>query len=143
MQGIKFVALSGAGWLLDLAAFSIAVAVLGAPAGLAAFISATFGAMAVYWFARSLVFGRRERGFSPDVLVYLGYTLGSIVFWSACIHALSDLLHVGLFEAYPFAAIAAKLMVTPLSLAFNFLIASVLARRPAREPRSSKVSQFS
>jgi putative flippase GtrA len=126
-QGTLFVMLSGAGWLLDLFAFGALVTIGGVGAGLANVISASLGAMTVYAVARAGIFlsPRTDRS---DVLAYLLYTVASILVWAYCIDALAGVLgQQPALEQQGYAALAAKIIVTPMSLITNFVVARFLA----------------
>ena len=129
MSAVLFVLLSGAGWVFDMALFWAGVSLLGLPPGIANVISATVAAMTVYAVSRSLVFGTSAR---PDrsFIAYFAYVEINIVLFSAAIQLLAGLIAGRQFVADPdLAALVAKVIVTPFSLACNFLVARWLSRR--------------
>lgn len=131
-MALGFASLSGAGWLFDMALFSVLVSVAGFAPALANFISASIAALSVFLLSRSAVFGNRGGGARP-ALVYLGYTWAMIVVWSFAIASLAGLLATpaddgnALVGEPSMAAIVAKVIVTPFSLALNFLVARFLS----------------
>jgi putative flippase GtrA len=124
-----FVALSGLGWLFDLALFWALAGGLSFAPGLANLASATAAAMAVYALSSWLVFGARtpaKQGFA----VYFLYTEANIMLFAAIIQGAAALIvGLDLMESLALAGLVAKVAVTPLSLGCNFFVARYLATR--------------
>jgi putative flippase GtrA len=131
-RALGFVLFSGLGWCLDMCVFFGLVHALALPSGLANLISATTAAMAVFVVSRVLLFDRARRSVKP-ILGYFFYSEVNILLSAAVIEAIS--LHLS--SAYTLrsttAAIAAKIMVTPLSLACNFFVTRWISGKRADE----------
>lgn len=122
---VLFVAISGCGWLLDFALFSLAVGLAHWPPGVANLVSATVAALSVFLVSRRLVFRRNDRDWRA-VGLYLAYTEANIVFWSLAIQLVSGTF-VTWALAPSMAAMLAKIVVTPLSLTANFFVTRLLS----------------
>lgn len=128
-QALKFIALSGAGWLLDMALFAASVAWLHVPEGVANFCSATIAAMTVFFVSQKVVFDLERRPLG-GALIYWIYTEANIVVWSILISLLAGMIaQLALLPDPAGPAIIAKLIVTPFSLALNFVVAKHLSRK--------------
>lgn len=131
-RALGFVLFSGFGWCLDMCLFFGLVHALALPPGLANLVSATTAAMAVFVVSRVLLFDGARRGVKP-ILGYFFYTEVNILLSAAAIEAIA--LHLS--SAYTLqsttAAIAAKILVTPLSLACNFFVTRWISGNKADE----------
>lgn len=125
---LLFAGLSGGGWLLDMLLLWLGVSQLGLPAGVASFMSATVAAMSVYVISRSVVFGSAAR-LDRSALAYLAYTAANIVVWAIAIQLLADALVAYFGLRTVDAALWAKIAVTPLSLAMNYVASRLLSPR--------------
>ena len=128
MKAFFYIGLAGCGWLLDLALFWSLVSAGTAP-GLANLVSASIAAMTVYLLAQRLLF--LPAVFSwRRFLTYLAYTEANIVLWALAIQSLSSFLwHNGILDNQHAASVLAKVLVTPLSMAGNFVVTRILSGR--------------
>jgi len=127
MKALVYVGFAGSGWVLDMALFWCLVSAGLAP-GLANLVSASIAAMTVYWAAQRFLFGATTFS-GRRFLTYLAYTEANIVFWAFVIQLLAGFLwDKGWLPAETSAALAAKVLVTPLSLASNYLVTRFLAQ---------------
>ena len=125
---VRFVILSGIGWLADTTVLLFAVSG-GLPTGIAAVLGALTGSAFAFTTSRSLVFGGRgQRGYWVKLAVYLGYSLLLALLIGASVAVLAGYvasiaaqwrLDLGVGVA-PFVA---KIIVTPLALLLNYLVA--------------------
>lgn len=126
----RFVLLSGMGWLLDLGVYMASIRV-GASIFAAALLGATCGASLAFLTASRFVFQAPHQRLAFKLTLYLGYTACLIVCAATLIDATADLLFQfarpgsGLADFGIF-AFAAKCLVTPLTLALNYLVSRFL-----------------
>lgn len=127
---LRFVALSGGGWLLD-CGLLLAITHLGMPLGGANFISSATAALTVFLVSRFLVFAPTSDAVWSRAALYLGYQtigilaasmlIGPASAWAAGIaewagHPLSTQL----------ASFFGKVFITPPQLVANFLVSRYL-----------------
>jgi len=118
---LRFVVLSGFGWILDFFLFWIGITKVGLSPGLANFVSATFAAMCVYCAAQWLVFASRRISLTATA-GYLLYTEANILVWALVIQFFSNAITKIVEIDLEMAALVAKIIVTPLTLGCNFLV---------------------
>ena len=123
-----FIALSGVGWLLDFIVFSLEVIMFKMSAGYANIFSATLAAILVFVASQVLIF-KVEKLSTLAVLVYMIYTLLNIVIWAFCIEYTSSLLGQMQLIDLGLASIISKVVITPLSLACNFIVTKHISRK--------------
>jgi len=120
-QALRFVGLSGIGWLLDFTVYTL-LSLRMENLALVNVLSSLVGASFVFIFSTRLVFRDSHR--IPLWLKYLVY----LVYQLALIFLISRLLALlaGLLAAAPwallrrFSAVLAKILVTPVTMAINF-----------------------
>lgn len=118
---LRFVVLSGFGWILDIFIFWIGITKIGLAPGITNFISATVAAMLVYYASQWLVFANDRIALTASV-GYLLYTEVNIMVWALLIHYFSTGI-ANMFEIdIKTAALVTKIVVTPLSLGCNYLV---------------------
>lgn len=124
---LKFVALSGVGWVLDTTVYLLLVQA-GVVVLLASCIGGLCGASFAFLTSSRFVFDFRGGGLRLRFLLYLAYTLTNIFVSAAATQALANVLigHAG--ASLVVAAFLAKCLVTPLVLAANFLVARRILR---------------
>ena len=124
IQAAGFVGLSGIGWLLDFGVFAI----LGhffSNVTANNFISSWVGVTFVFLFATRKVFQNNSRiGLKWKYAIYLLYQLVLISLVSRLLGAVNGLLldHVRLSLIRQFSGIAAKVLITPITMILNFLV---------------------
>ena len=128
---LRFVMLSGFGWVLDFFLFWIGITKIGLVPGIANFVSATVAAMLVYCAAQWLVFDNRRIAFTATV-GYLLYTEVNIVVWALVIHYFSIEITKMIEIDIKTAAFFTKIVVTPLSLGCNYLVSRAISSKEAK-----------
>lgn len=131
-RAFGFVLLSGLGWCLDMSLFYGLVHALEFLPGLANLASATTATMAVFLVSRVLLFDGARRGLKP-ILGYFFYTEINIMLSAAAIEAIARYLSATHALQLTMAAIAAKVLVTPVSLACNFFVTHWISGNKADE----------
>ncbi|MES2933326.1 MAG: GtrA family protein [Pseudomonadota bacterium] len=127
---LHFIGIAGIGWLVDTGVFYIIVSTtLGAPF-LANIAGGVCGASITFLGSRKKIFLRQRGRTWVRLAIYILYTLGLLIVASAAVHGLTASAH-DLYPSYPIAwiAVAAKIIVTPGTLALNFLVARFLNTR--------------
>lgn len=132
---LRFGALSGLGWVLDFATFTILVKFLALSGPVSNFLSSYVGITFVYFASLKTVFQQSGHRTSRYLPVYWGFQLISIVIYSGLLR-----LVVGALSAVPMPLtatggeeIAAKIIITPLNLLTNFAFMRFLTRQMHRE----------
>lgn len=138
---LRFVGLSGLGWLLDFSILLALVAATLASPAVANAVSASVAALTVFCISRYTVFRAAERHLALRIAGYLIYTLGCIAVTSTIIGRIVPLLHPFVLATMPVDAswaptAVAKILVTPPQLVLNFSVARLLNERalPQRGP---------
>ncbi len=133
-QGIRFVALSGVGWLIDTSVFLLLVSFTPITVLLANIVGGACGASFAFLTSSRWVFAGVGTKVPARLVIYLIYTVLLILTASVLV----DLVHSGLTTlsagagfAAPrsFIAFVAKCLVTPLLLVSNFFVARYLSQR--------------
>lgn len=127
---LKFVALSGAGWVCDFLSFTILVKFCGVPDFAANFISSYIGVTFVWFTSLHRVFCHTGQVQSRFLFIYWSFQFASILVYSQFLHMVVAALHNfsllhaldGQFE------ISAKIIVTPFNLVTNFMFMKSIAR---------------
>jgi putative flippase GtrA len=126
----RFVGVSGLGWLLDLALFTV----LNFGTNLSHFVANLFSAGVavtfVFLVSARYIFFYEGRFLLLKLLAYIGFNLVAITAASAAIEIIANIMS-GLIAPYVQASYAvsgllAKIAVTPLTLAANFLFSRFL-----------------
>lgn len=129
-QALHFVGIAGIGWLADTALFFLLVWLFHAAPFYANVAGGLLGASVTFLVSRERLFVAR-RGSTPVRLgIYLAYTLGLLFLASAAVQgvALLALRTLPVLPA-PYGALGAKCIVTPFTLAANFIAARLLNTR--------------
>ena len=131
---MKFVGLSGVGWLIDMAVYTLLVAGFAVGAFSANLVSGVCGAIFAFLTANRFVFAGSLDRLSTKLTLYILYTITQIVVASALVEAVARGLQYGAEHfrystASSILAIAAKCLVTPLTLVANYFVARSLSRR--------------
>ncbi|MEJ8322444.1 GtrA family protein [Kosakonia sacchari] len=125
---IRFIVISGGGWLIDLATMTLLVW-LGLEPIIANLCSATLAVTFVYWISRLIVFDKKiEQKAFTGYLAYYVYSLIVIAVFSLLIQYLSYLLH-GIANGgitFTISAFIAKVVITPLNLFINFVVSKYI-----------------
>ena len=124
VQAIRFVGLSGIGWLLDFCVFAILGNVSSNEIA-NNFLSSWMGVTFVFLFATRKVFRNNSRiSLKWKYAIYLLYQLILIALVSQLLGFVNGLLldyvHISLIEQ--FSGIAAKILVTPITMLLNFIV---------------------
>lgn len=132
-QILEFLGISGIGWLMDFAVYSV-LTMLGVAAGIANFFSAIPAVTFVFFFATKKTFAQNERGIPLGwkYAVYVLYQFVLLVGVSYLNQTLFDLLRGVLTEGtllYQYCALLTKIMITPITMLCNFLVLKRLAER--------------
>jgi putative flippase GtrA len=123
---VRFAGLSGVGWLIDFSLLLILVRIFALPVFTANLISAGTAGLSVFLMSRRMVFGVSHGSVARRALFYLLYTVVVIVLASWAIRLLAGGLQAGTIPwlARPvIAAAVAKILVTPVTLGLNFIVA--------------------
>ena len=122
-QALRFIGLSGIGWLLDFAVYTVLSMLLSNLAA-ANMLSSLVGASFVFLFSTRFVFRDNHR--IPLFLkycVYIVYQVILIVLISLLLSRINALIcaHAPAFIA-AFSAILSKIIVTPITMTLNFFV---------------------
>jgi putative flippase GtrA len=123
---IRFAGLSGVGWLIDFCLLLVLVRLFALPVFTANLISAGTAGLTVFLLSRRVVFGVSHGSVAHRALFYLLYTVAVIVLASWAIRLLAGGFQSGSIArlARPVVAAAvAKILVTPVTLGLNFIVA--------------------
>ena len=124
VQAIRFVGLSGIGWLLDFCVFAI-LGNVSSNVIANNFLSSWMGVTFVFLFATRKVFRNNSRiSLKWKYAIYLLYQLILIALVSQLLGFVNGLLldyvHISLIEQ--FSGIAAKILVNPITMLLNFIV---------------------
>lgn len=133
-QAVLFVAVSGAGWLLDTGVFLLLSGPGGWPVTAANMLSGSCGALLVFAASSRGIFRRNEGPMLQKVLALLLFNGIVIVLSSLALGLIAAQLGRSAawlgWEAAPGALrLAAKVLVTPVTLALNFVVVRLLLER--------------
>jgi len=128
---IRFVGLSGIGWITDFVILIALVTFTTLQPYYANMISSCIAALGVFIASREGVFVKGKRNVYANVLIYLIYTLLVIMAASYLIASLSKyLMHtsivMGLLLQPMWTVAIAKIVVTPFNMLLNFLVSKWL-----------------
>ena len=131
VQAIRFVGLSGIGWLLDFCVFAI-LGNVSSNVIANNFLSSWMGVTFVFLFATRKVFRNNSRiSLKWKYAIYLLYQLILIALVSQLLGFVNGLLldyvHISLIEQ--FSGIAAKILVTPITMPLNFIVMTNLIEK--------------
>ena len=145
-QALLFVALSGTGWLLDTTVFMLLSGPGRWPVVAANMVSGSCGTLFVFMASSRGVFSRNEGSMAQKIGALLLFNAAVILASSVVLGVIAAGLADGaarLGWAVPPAALrlAAKVLVTPVTLALNFVIVRFLLERFVGVRRSSAAVQ--
>lgn len=131
---VRFGGLSGAGWLLDFCILVGLIKLFHLTPFHANLISATCAATLVFCVARAAIFSKIEGHFTVRLTVYILYSLMVIIAASALVQGVDMILAKALALVHKtvheeWRAAAAKILITPATLALNFIVACRLIER--------------
>ena len=129
-KALLFVAVSGAGWLLDV---TVLMALSG-PAGWglvpANVVSGSCGVLLVFTVSAKTIFQRNSGSVAQKVAVLLAFNLLVILASSFALAAIAQALtHVRMNIPPAASRLAAKILVTPLTLLLNYVVVRFLVER--------------
>jgi putative flippase GtrA len=125
---LKYIFISGFGWILDILFYSILIIFLDIKPLIANFISATLAAMMVFYVSSSWLFSSKDKNLFYGGLWYFFYTEINIIIWSYFIDFMINFCKDYLDLTLPFTAIIIKILVTPISLLCNYTVTRFLAK---------------
>lgn len=129
-NALHFVAIAGIGWLADNLVFFMIVAFAHGSAFVANFVGGLCGATVTFIGARHRLFETRRGRTWVRLSGYLAYTLLLLTAASAAVQWLTTIVHAMSPELQiKWAALLAKLAVTPFTLMLNYLMARFLSTR--------------
>lgn len=125
---VRFVLISGVGWILDFLTFTVLNGFIGVSPGFSNFASSMVGVTYV-WFAslEQLFQAGRENRFRY-LVVYWGYQVASIFLYSILIGCVAALVVGPILTqlvGWP-AGVIAKILITPVNLVTNFIFMKLL-----------------
>lgn len=123
-----FIITSGFGWLLDMMIFFSCVHYFNIPVIISNFISAGMAVIFVFFLSTKHIFQNVGSSISLKLVIYIFFQLVSIVIYSFIIEWISSLF-VYFQSINGVRQIAAKIIVTPLSLITNFIVMKYLIER--------------
>ncbi|HEY8024171.1 MAG TPA: hypothetical protein VIF60_06375 [Burkholderiaceae bacterium] len=129
-NALHFIGIAGIGWLADTAVFLVVVWLLHGTPFFANLAGGLLGASITFLAARERIFIERTGRTSVRLGVYLAYTLLLLFVASAAVQGVAMVLGQAV-HAIPaqWAALLAKFIVTPFTLALNFVTAKFLNTR--------------
>ncbi|NJO54097.1 MAG: hypothetical protein HC829_03970 [Bacteroidales bacterium] len=131
VKPLRFVGLSGIGWVIDTSVYMLLVGGADLRVFWASMVGGLCGASFAFLTSSRLVFANRRGGLGRRLLVYLLYTVVQIIAAAALIDMLAAALlaavtHFGLTVPWPMIAFLAKCIITPFLLAMNYVVARKL-----------------
>ena len=129
-QFLRFLVLSGMGWLCDFATFTLLVKLFGVSGFVSNFVSSYVGVTFVWFTSLNTVFGRTGDSRGRFLFTYWGFQFVSILAYSQLLHWVIDsLFFVGLSGWLGNnSGLVAKVIITPFNLISNFLFMRWLTR---------------
>lgn len=124
MQAIKFVGLSGIGWLLDFFAYTV-LGFVSDNLVLNNFISSWVGVTFVFIFATRKVFQNKSKiSLKWKYAIYILYQIILIFFISKLLNVINIAIvnNVSIDIIVCFSSILAKILVTPITMSLNFFV---------------------
>ena len=117
-QAVKFVGLSGVGWILDFCTYTVLGILINT-------ISSCVGLTFVFLFATKKIFRSNSRiSLRWKYLIYILYQCVLIFFISKLLNSVNIFIveHVTIGLFLEFAAIISKILVTPITMVLNFFV---------------------
>ena len=124
---LHFIGIAGVGWLLDSAVFYALVSMFHWSPFVSNFVGGICGATFTFLFARERIFHERRGATWVRLSGYLSYTLVLLIVASAAVQWLAVVLDASFPSlTAKWAAVVAKVVVTPGTLALNYVVAKFL-----------------
>ena len=123
-QAIKFIGLSGIGWLMDFCVYTI-LGFISHNVSLNNTISSWVGVTFVFIFATRKVFKNNSKiPLKWKYIIYLLYQCILIFFVSKLLNTINDaiIINICIVSVQKFSSIISKILVTPVTMAFNFFV---------------------
>lgn len=131
-QIVKFIGISGIGWILDFLLFNCLIFVV-PKASIANMISSLAGVCFVFCVSTKNTFKQREGGIPIKwkFFVYIVYQIILIILISQLLELIKLGLEIVLFETIlvKFVAVMAKILVTPITMSLNFIVMKFLIEK--------------
>ena len=124
IQGIKFIGISGIGWILDFCVFTL-MGFFSANYNLNNIISSWIGVTFVFIFATRKVFKNNSRlPLRFKYIIYIFYQCILIFFISKLLGIINNIivLNIGITLIKDLSFIFAKILVTPITMVLNFFV---------------------
>ena len=130
-QAVRFVGISGIGWLLDFSIYSLLTALLGVPVFLANICSSIPAITLVFFVSTKKIFRNGTRiPLWGKYAIYVAYQMvllllvSSLAQWvsGACIRLLGE-------GVRSFAPILAKILITPCTMVCNFCVMKIMTEK--------------
>ncbi len=129
-NALHFIGIAGIGWLADTGVFFLLVWLLHASPICANVIGGIVGATITFLASRERIFVERKGRTSVRLGIYLLYTVALLIIASIAVGSVADQLGRAMStmpKQWP--ALLAKIIVTPFTLALNFVTAKFLNTR--------------
>jgi len=124
MQAIKFIGLSGIGWILDFCTYAI-LCIISSNLVLNNTISSWVGVTFVFIFATRKIFQNNSKiSLKWKYLIYILYQCILIYFISMLLNSINLLIvnNIDIDLILSFSTIIAKIIVTPITMILNFFV---------------------
>ena len=139
-QGIRFIGVSGIGWLIDFGLFNLLHLFIG-PVSVCNIISSLAGVSFVFCVSTRNIFINAENGapLKLKFIIYVVYQLILIFLISQLLSWTNGKLQGLLAETFPasYTAMIAKILVTPITMILNFFVMKVLVEKVTLKPGGS------
>ena len=130
-QAVKFVGLSGIGWILDFLTYTI-LGLISSNVVVNNIISSWIGVTFVFIFATRKVFQNQSQiSLKWKYLIYLGYQVLLILLISKLLGQVNEfiLVHNTIRIIRRFSTIISKILVTPITMVLNFIVMKSVIER--------------
>jgi len=130
-QAVKFVGLSGIGWILDFLTYTI-LGLISSNVVVNNIISSWIGVTFVFIFATRKVFQNQSQiSLKWKYLIYLGYQVLLILLISKLLGQVNEfiLVHNTIRIIGRFSTIISKILVTPITMVLNFIVMKSVIER--------------
>lgn len=131
IQAIKFVGISGIGWLIDFGVFTI-LGLLGIPSWICNIISSLCGVTFVFFVSTRKTFevSLKRLTLRQKYVIYVLFEIIIILVASRFVGMLDGIFAGMDFELFrKFSAIVAKICVTPFTMLINFIFMKILTEK--------------
>lgn len=123
-QAVRFVGLSGIGWLIDMTAYSILIYITKDPF-YSNICSSVVGASFVFVVSTRVVFQNSKRiSLTMKYGIYIVYQIVLIILMSKLLSAIDNVIltYITWEMITRFSAVLAKILVTPVTMTLNFFV---------------------